>query len=265
MKKKKKSGGGGGNWMDTYGDLVTLLMCFFVLLYSMAPTEEAEKRQQMAESFRRINFFQALSSPGQGTGMEYNPKETNTPTEVSKETVTQSLQKVKESIEEYASQNGMVDQITVSQGADYVFITFENAVFFEGDSYEVSAKGKEVLDVLAESIRPEGGMVDEIRVMGHTSQAKVDIPNDPKNDRFLSVERAASVTVYLQNKNIVDPDRLVSIGYGQWRPIAGFKTSADRAKNRRVEIMITGISPNGVKSSVDQYFTTRTGDGEGKE
>ena len=40
--KKKSSGGGGANWMDTYGDMVTLLLCFFVLLYSMSSIDEAK-------------------------------------------------------------------------------------------------------------------------------------------------------------------------------------------------------------------------------
>jgi len=44
MKKRRSGGGGGGgaNWMDTYGDLVTLLLCFFVLLYSISTLDQAK-------------------------------------------------------------------------------------------------------------------------------------------------------------------------------------------------------------------------------
>ena len=49
MKRKKKEGGG-ANWMDTYGDLVTLLLCFFVLLYSISTIDQA-KWIQIVKSF----------------------------------------------------------------------------------------------------------------------------------------------------------------------------------------------------------------------
>ncbi len=50
MKKRQKSSGGGANWMDTYGDLVTLLLCFFVLLYSISTIDQA-KWIQIVKSF----------------------------------------------------------------------------------------------------------------------------------------------------------------------------------------------------------------------
>ena len=50
--KKKSSGGGGANWMDTYGDMVTLLLCFFVLLYSMS-TIDQEKWMMIVQSFNK--------------------------------------------------------------------------------------------------------------------------------------------------------------------------------------------------------------------
>ena len=61
---------------------------------------------------------------------------------------------------------------------------------------------------------------------------------------------------------MIDPDKLVSVGYGQWRPIASFDTDAERAKNRRVEIMITGMNPDSAETSVEEYFTIREGGAE---
>ena len=66
----------------------------------------------------------------------------------------------------------------------------------------------------------------------------------------------------MQEKNVIDPDKLVSVGYGQWRPIAGFDTDAERAQNRRVEIMITGLNADTAETSVDKYFTIREGGAE---
>lgn len=259
MKKKRKAGG--ASWMDTYGDMVTLLLCFFVLLYSMSSVDQ-EKWEQVVQSFRRDTSSSVDVAPGQGTGLEYNPSDSD---KITEEQVEEALNEIAKQVEEYAMQNNMNKQISVSQGAGYVFITFQDAVFFAGDSYELLDSGAKVLDVVAEAIKPQGGLVDELRVMGHTSQGSADKANNPETDRFLSSNRAATVTVYLQNKNIVAPDRLVSVGYGQWRPIAGFNTSEERAQNRRVELMITGINPNSMESSVDKYFTTRTGDAQDEE
>ena len=69
---------------------------------------------------------------------------------------------------------------------------------------------------------------------------------------MLSAERAAKVTAYLQDKGLVSPDKLVSVGYGQFRPVAPFDTEANRAKNRRVEIIIT--KNNSVQKSLDEYY-----------
>ena len=263
MKKKRKSGG--ASWMDTYGDMVTLLLCFFVLLYSMS-TVDQEKWAVVVQSFQRETASETMGTPGQGTGLEYNLSDSAIkPEEITEEQVAEALRKKKKKVEEYTAQNNMKQQISISQGAGYVFITFQDTVFFEGDSYELLDSGKEILDVVAAAIKPQGGLIDELRIMGHTSQGSADKANNPETDRFLSSNRAATVTVYLQEKNIVDPDRLVSVGYGQWRPIAGFDTSDERAKNRRVELMITGINPNSMESSVDQYFTAREGDAKAEE
>ena len=60
--KKKSSGGGGANWMDTYGDMVTLLLCFFVLLYSMS-TIDQEKFMLIVQSFNKDAEISTDDSP----------------------------------------------------------------------------------------------------------------------------------------------------------------------------------------------------------
>ena len=89
-----------------------------------------------------------------------------------------------------------------------------------------------------------------------------DSPNNPTIDRFLATNRAAVVTVYLQEKNIIDPSRLVSVGYGQWRPVAENTDAAGRAKNRRVELLVTGLDvESGIGDDIAQYYTMRSGQG----
>ena len=66
------------------------------------------------------------------------------------------------------------------------------------------------------------------------------------------------VTIYLQEKNIIDPARLVSVGYGQWRPISSNDTSEERARNRRVELIVTGLDlDDSAGDEIQQYYTQR--------
>ena len=72
------------------------------------------------------------------------------------------------------------------------------------------------------------------------------------------------VTVYLQEKNIIDPARLVSVGYGQWRPVADNSTADGRAQNRRVELLVTGLDlQSGGGDDITQYYTMRSGEDSG--
>ena len=68
----------------------------------------------------------------------------------------------------------------------------------------------------------------------------------------MSSNRATEVLLYIQEKNIIDPAKLVSCGYGQFRPISSFETRESRAKNRRVEILITRT--DSVVKSLDDYY-----------
>lgn len=256
MKRNKKSGGGGANWMDTYGDMVTLLLCFFVMLYSMSRMDES-KWIALVQSF---NPNYAVDEPSQIVvpGEIANEPVTDLPSGLTQDQVEAALEELYLSMSEYAESAGLQDMVSLSKGSGYVFISFDDTIFFDGDSSVLKDGGKAILDQIAVPLAEASESINEIRVLGHTAQASPDRPNYVDVDRFLSSDRATVVTIYLQEKNIIDPARLVSVGYGQWRPIASNDTAETRAQNRRVELIISGIQPDSTEGdSLEQYYTIR--------
>ena len=269
MKKKKGGGGGGANWMDTYGDMVTLLLCFFVLLYSMSTVDES-KWKAIVQSFNPNALILQEADVGGYEGPLADPDfdelgslidpERAQELDEKMQEIAAALQELYESLQNYVEENGLTQSITVTQGDGYVFITFNDAVFFRGDSYELLPTGQEVLDVLADALNKAAPYIDEVRIMGHTAQAYPDRPNQIRNDRFLASNRATVATIYLQERTELSGARIVSEGYGQWRPVDLNTDEAHRSHNRRVEIKITGLDLlNQMGDSIQQYTTMRNG------
>lgn len=146
-----------------------------------------------------------------------------------------------------------VQGATVSRGKDYTFIQFQDQAFFDGESSVLTDEAKAVLDIFCDAIAPETAQIGQIDIMGHTSQGDPNRPNRPRTDRMLSALRSAEVTAYIQEKNIIDPGKLVGLSYGQFRPVATFQTSEGRAKNRRVEILLIDADSETTRSLNDYY------------
>lgn len=255
--RKKRGGGGGANWMDTYGDMVTLLLCFFVMLYSMSTMDKA-KWVALVESFNPDAVTE--QNPG---GHEVSNTDSEEVPALTQAQVDADIEELYQAMQAYVQQENLTAQVSVTKGDGYVFVSFDNTVFFEGNRYTLREEGKKVLDEVAQCIADVSSSVEEVRVLGHTAQEVPGSPNDPTADRFLASNRAAVVTVYLQEKNIVDPARLVSVGYGEWRPVAENDTSEGRAQNRRVELLITGLNvEHGIGDDIAQYYTMRSGESE---
>jgi len=259
--KKKKSGGGGANWMDTYGDMVTLLLCFFVLLYSISTIDES-KWKALVQSFNPNAIPSMTVNPGGdgpssdsdlGAGVEPSPVPTQ-------EEIDLAMEELYQALKAYAANSGEGSKIEVTKGDGYVFVSFNDAVFFYGDSYALRPEGEAVLETVANILDQAAPYIDEVRVMGHTAQAYADRPNNPSTDRFLSSNRATIATVYIQEHSAIEPARIVSVGYGQHRPVDSNTSEETRSHNRRVEIAITGFDVNNrLGDSLQQYSTMRAG------
>lgn len=241
MKTKKKSSGGGANWMDTYGDMVTLLLCFFVLLYSMSSISE-ENWKALVMSFNPDAQESLTQTPG-GDGPNADADEGGGPIkpgEMSQGEIDEMMDKLFQQIENMVAENEAADQISFFREGGKIFISFNQAVFFDGDSPVLREESKPILKTVGEMLEGCQQAIDEIRVLGHTAQADGIHPNSPKKDRTLASQRATNVVIYLQENTILDPARLISEGIGQWRPVDTNATPEGRAKNRRVEMIISG-------------------------
>lgn len=256
IKRKKSSGGGGANWMDTYGDMVTLLLCFFVLLYSISSIDQT-KWMLVVQSFNKSALVSTSDAP-QGPEGE-DGKEGGNDMPMTQDEVEVALDELYRYLQETVAN----DSVAVSRGDGYVFLSFNDTVFFDGDSYQLRSDGKAILDKIIPAFNQAGPFIDEVRILGHTAQAVENAPNRPETDRFLASNRATEVTIYFQKNTDpeqLEPARLISVGYGQWRPVAP-NTNDTRYQNRRVELIITGKELDSVLGdSIAKYYTMREGE-----
>ncbi len=234
MAKKKGGGGGGANWMDTYGDMVTLLLCFFVLLYSMSTISE-EKFKAIVQSFNP----NASRSQTEIIGGNDGPNADDQPDNPSDQLEIENMMKdLLDAIQDFTAKEGLDSSVAVSTSGGDIYMKFEDSVFFGGNSSKLRQEGIEILAQLCTLFDQSAGAIEQIRVQGHTAQQYDDRPNETKGDRELASARATNVVIFLQDNCHIHPARLVAESYGQWHAIADNQGEEGKAPNRRVELVI---------------------------
>ena len=228
-RRKKKYEGGGASWMETYSDMVTLLLTFFIMLYAMS-TIDAKKYTTIVESFSKAMNPEAYYQQLEEEAVEQEPVVQDEEPEANDMDALYAL------LKEYVDDNDLSEQVELSKSEEYVFIRFSDSVTFRGYSDILEEKGKGVLDVLAEGLVIVDEYVEEVVIAGHTAKVDYDLTDI---DRTLSTNRANVVLKYLDDKSVIDPAKYLSIGYGLYSPIADNSSPEGRAKNRRVEIYIS--------------------------
>lgn len=262
MSKRQKKPEGGASWMDTYGDMVTLLLCFFVMLYSMSSVDQVKwKNFVLSVNPKAENVSQVVTDtsiePGEDPVEGYVDvnKDSNQGNDVKldeQEKLDEEFDKLYVQLKQGIQENNLESQIEISKGDGYTFVVFRDKVFFDGDSSTLKPEGKRVLNSFCKVLKPARNSIKEIKILGHTSQGDPNIPNEVVTDRRLSADRSAEVVAYIQQRSIIEPSKLVSVAYGQFRPIATFKTTEGRARNRRVEMLIT--KTDSVEQSLDDFY-----------
>lgn len=241
-KKQQEEAGGLPEWMATYGDLVTLLLCFFVLLFAMSSVDE-NKYTAVAESFNsNITFIQGGGATGVnnmlGSGINNLPKvdrSINDSQSDQEKKEQDELNKMASDFKTYFAENNVEQDVTVEVTDNYVKITFGDGILFDSGSATLKDESKVVLDLIAEELVDYPN--SEIKFEGYTDNVPMSSGLFPDN-MYLSAARSISVLNYFKDVHGFDPTLLSQEGFGEYRPVASNDTEEGRAKNRRVEIKI---------------------------
>ncbi len=217
MARKKGGGGGegGANWMDTYGDLVTLLLCFFVLLYSMSSMDES-KWQYIAQAFAagKGEIINVVVSQEKN---EENEKDAVYVDQASDENAEEiDFADFYMYLQEAVASSGLEDSVSIEMSKTGVYMKFRDSVFFGGDSDVLLDEGKYILEVICDGIRAVNKHVMSIKVSGHTAESR----SSTVNEWRLSTGRADSVIIYMLSLDCCEPEKFSAAGYGKYRPIA---------------------------------------------
>lgn len=249
-------------WMSTFGDMMNLLLCFFVLLFSMSSVDE-KKFQELAESFNQsFSIFSGgstaigegilisngmsqlnelddyINSTGKTAESEYDSDKFNEYDKMAEAVEEEQLKEsegLAEKITEAINENDLGSDIDVDFNSQYVQLTLKGAILFDSgyavlrdDAKEVLGKVGVILEKYAEST---------IEIVGHTDNVPV-VSGRFEDNNELSTARAWSVFHYLVDNTALEPSSIKAAGRGEYVPVADNSTEAGRQKNRRVEIRI---------------------------
>ena len=231
VEEQKKIDPGAPKWVVTFGDLMSLLLCFFVLLLSFSELDR-QKYKQVAGSLEKAFGVQRKTRI-----MEVPKGIKMIARDFDQEVIATRIKdeigrKINEEIE--TRLHDFEDQLSVEAGEDQVIIRLMGESTFDSGKAEIRHELKPLLYKIGQVLKQTKG---NIIVAGHTDN--VPVHGGPyKSNLKLSIARAASVAEFLLKRVGIDPRRVSTMGFGEFRPIASNSTAAGRQKNRRVEIIL---------------------------
>ncbi|MDX1515684.1 MAG: type VI secretion system protein TssL, long form [Woeseiaceae bacterium] len=284
MSEQKQESGGVPAWVMTFADLMTLLMCFFVLLLAFSEMDVAKFKQlsgSMKEAFGVQSEIEVKTIP-KGTSVvaqEFSPgKPEPTPINAvrqftidSNRNTLDALSRELKEIEE-TREHARRLRLALKEEIEKGYVSIET----EGTRVIIHIMEKASFDSGLADVRPEfmpvltkiSGLIDnnsgDVTVSGHTDNVPI------SNERFrsnwdLSTSRAVSVTHALLSESTIDADRVQVTGHADTQPRADNDTPEGRARNRRVDISIVRgaeidkIRQMSISEAAEPDFTSEDG------
>ena len=225
-KKKDEVESGAPGWMITYGDMMSLLLTFFILIVSFSSIQEVEFEKAMG------SLKSALGVLPRKSGVNVSARQLKLGE--SKKAEDDLEKEVLEMRGEIAAE-GLQGQVKVTLTEKGAHIVIEDPVLFDLGKADLKAAAGAALDIIARLIKesPE----TEVLVEGHTDNWPISNEEFPSNWE-LSAARALTVVKFFAFRRGLDPSRFAATGYGEYRPLKPNDNPENRAKNRRVEIFV---------------------------
>jgi chemotaxis protein MotB len=214
--------------MVTYGDMMTLLLTFFVLIVSFSSTEVVKFRAAMDSVRQGLGIWPDMNSVVPNVYLR-NLQDQNTESE-----------EIIDEVEKLQQDNSALEFIEVYNTPQGVRLILSDSLLFNSGSSDLTPVFQDLLERIGDMIQKRS--FDLIRVEGHTDDIPINTPRFPSNWE-LSASRAVQVVKFLAEQTEIPPHQLSGAGYGEFRPRSTNDSPAGRGRNRRVEIFLEFADP----------------------
>jgi chemotaxis protein MotB len=225
-------------WAIPYGDLVTLLLAFFVVMYSISTVNEGKYRvvsDSLSAAFRGSPSGPQPVQVGSPAATTVAAPIVQLDVDARRMALQQMAQQAEEAMAPLIAQ-GLVD---VQLGNGIVDIAIRSDILFSSGSAQLADEAQPVIRQLADVLKT---FPNSIQVQGHTDNVPMN-GGTYRSNWELSAARAASV-VHIMIDGGIDPRRLSVVAYGEFRPVLPNTTPDGRNANRRVVLTISSVEPD---------------------
>lgn len=237
------------SWLIPYADILTLLLALFIVLFSMSSID-AQKFNAMSQAFNEAfssgtGIFEYPSPVPEDDAQAMDDEEgkddkKEQSAEVKKQIEKLELENIQKKVNTYIQEKALTDKLSTSLTDEGLLLTIRDNVLFPSGSADVRQEDIKTANEISELLvmNPPRNII----ISGHTDNVPISNPQFESNWE-LSVTRAINfMKVVLNNNHQLDPALFSAKGYGEFQPVSSNDTNEERAKNRRVEILILPIT-----------------------
>lgn len=260
QRPKKKRESKGAYWMDTYGDMVTLLLTFFVMMFAASQMTES-KWIRIVESFTGetpgsivepidplnptsgfapsdyIEKVEPQDKPDMSSGSTNEEQEYD-------QAVAQTFNELYDKLVQYIDENGLAQAVVVERDGNFIYVTIMEGILFDSGYADIrDEEAEQVLMDIGNMFMNAWDSVKMLRIEGHTDSDPIRNGMFPDN-RSLSAERGNVVFRFLnENTGLPNAANVEVVGMGETMPVASNDTQEGKQQNRRVEFILQSASP----------------------